>query len=141
MLLLPKYRVRTGSLKLPVFTGFIAMLYILYYSNFINIANYSFLSYSFGGFPVSSPFLDLIKYSRLPVLIFGGLVLSLLVVRDKLLRSFFIENWDVLLFGIVLYFGLVNSSDFFTGLSYSIWHSNDLCFGTAFLFKEIFYEN
>lgn len=133
-LLHPQISLKRKSLVLPKLTLIVLLFYILFYSHFINIANYSFLMYSFGGFRVSNPIFDIIKYSRLPVLLIAAFAIILRLSHYKSLTSFYLKNIDLILFNVIMYFGLVNSLDKINGLFYTVWHTASFLTILTFLY-------
>lgn len=133
---------RSVSRQLPKVVNFhtgtiniIGFLYfILFYSHTINIGNYSYLSYTFGGVPTTYPIFEVVKYSRLPLQILGLIVVTVVFIRSGKLRDYFLKNIDVFVFGFVLYLGLKNSVDIISGIMYSIWHTVSIVCTMAFLF-------
>ena len=121
--IIPRISFKRLSIVLPSLSLLTILIYVMFYSNFVNIANYSFLTFDFSGKETSNPLFSLIKYSRLPILFFGFFGLLIVLPKNRALRSFLLTNWDILLFMIVIYFGLINSIDLFNGVSYSLWHS------------------
>lgn len=104
-------------------TVFGLILALLYFSNLVNIGNYSFLSNSFSGVAGSNPLFLAIKYSRLPLLLAGAFVVFHQLIQAREVRSYFIANADLLLLGGVMYLGLFNALDVVNGLFYTVWHS------------------
>ncbi len=123
MRLFPRLSIKKNSIVLPNLTMVIFLTYVLLVCNLINLGNYSFLSFSFSGQSNSNIIGDLIKYSRLPLLIGASLILMLRLIDDIDLRKFFISNVDVIIFVGSLYLGLANALDVFNGVNYSLWHT------------------
>lgn len=125
MLLAPTIRINKKGIRLalPKLTLLVSILYCLFYSNFINLANYSFLSYSLGGGSVSNPLFELIKYSRLPVLMLAFVAINLNRDIRKSIYRFFILNLDIIFFFVIMWLGLLSSQDQVNGLFYTLWQN------------------
>ena len=119
---------------MPKINLFVLLYYILFTSQLINIGNYSFLSYNFGGIPASMPFLELIKYLRIPILALGLLSIQTKMSKQIGFRPFIINNLDLVLLLLIMYVGLFNSIDIINGLLYTIWHSLSFICVLSFLF-------
>lgn len=107
---------------------------ILFLSNILNIGNYSFLSYSFAGFPISIVFFDFLKYFRLPMILIGLLTVVILLLKNHKLSGFFLYNIDVFIFLFFTYLGLINSIDIINGIFYTLWLSGATILGLSFMF-------
>lgn len=132
-------------------------IFILYYSNIVNIGNYSFLMYDFTGGTSSNFIFDSLRYIRLPILLLITITILATLNRHKKLASFYLKNWDVIIFIIVSYFGLMNSIDLVNGIFYTVWNTAALIFiiaffhhlksnysfkeGLSILFKILFWSN
>lgn len=121
--MIPSLNIRRLSIRLPRVTFLILVTYLLLYANILNIANYSFLSYTFSGGNTSNPIFELLKYSRLPVMLIGGLIFTIGLLQDKKLRTFCLQNIDLFLFLMAMGLGLINSIDHINGVFYTIWQS------------------
>lgn len=108
------------SISVLVVSLFIA---ILAYSHFINVANYSFLSYTYGGADTSTPISALLRYSRLPVLLLGLVVSLLVFTGSRNIRLYFLQNWDILLLCITFFLGIPNALDPINASLYALWNS------------------
>lgn len=109
-------------------------LIVLFVSNFLNIGNYSFLSYSYSGFPTSIAFFEFLKYFRLPMVLIGLLLLVVLQYKNHSLSRYFLYNIDIFIFLSFTYLGLLNSLDIINGVFYTIWLTGAFVIGLYSMF-------
>ncbi len=134
MWLSPKVSIKRQSITIPKASILVIVVYLLFLANLINIGNYSFFSYTFSGASASNPLFSALIYLRLPLAVFGGILILAFLFHDKSFRSSLIKNIDVLLFGGMMFLGLFNSKDMVNGILYSIWHMSSFIVVLTFLF-------
>ena len=111
------------------------LFYILVISNFLNIGNYSFLSYTFSGISIDNSILSLIKFSRLPIIIISCLIVAKKLSGHPYLVNFFKRNLDLFLFIVVCFLGTINASDKIYAIFYSMWQAGCLVLILFYLFS------
>lgn len=107
----------------------------LVYSQLVNIANYSFLSYSFKGQLSTNPIFEIVKYSRLPVLILVFFIVVEYLKNQPKFVTFSILNYDLILFNIWMYFGLINAIDVLNAFFYTFWQTSAFMCILAVIYK------
>lgn len=109
------------------FITFIIAIFIM--SQFLNIGNYSFFSYTFSGAKYYSPLTQLSKAARIPLLLFGFALFSF--VSNKVFTGyidFLKKNWDILLYLFFTLFSFTNIVSLYNGLLYTFWYALCLFF-------------
>ena len=109
-----------------------AVSFVLFVSVFLNLANYSFLSYARGGSEQITTEGQLIAALRLPLALLA--VIVLLIKNRRGFGRYLWRNWDVLAFGLFAIVSGLFAYDRQTGLLYGVWMLLSLLTALAYLY-------
>ncbi|MDQ3142569.1 MAG: O-antigen ligase family protein [Bacteroidota bacterium] len=141
MLLIPKINWHKGIILFPKLSLFLVLVYILFYSQLINIANYSFLSYDANGILRQSILFELVRYSRLLILF---LIVPFLFIQKpylKQLKYWLFVNYDIFILIGIMFLGIANALNKQEAFFYTIWQLGSLLSVLLFIFLLIRYQD
>ena len=109
-----------------------AVSFVLFASIFLNLANYSFLTYTRGGTEQITTEGQLLAGLRLPMALLA--VVLLLIKSRRGFGRYLWRNWDVLAFGLFAIVSGLFAYDRQTGLLYGVWMLFSLMTVLAYLY-------